>query len=68
MFAFGDTLRGRDRVHASERICPIDPKAPGYLPRGERRRKANEIVEASGVNDEQKFIQTHNGVTFREQA
>jgi integrase len=59
---------GQDRIHASERICPIEPKAPGYLPRGERRRRANEIVEASGVNDAQKFIQTHNGVTFREQA
>jgi site-specific recombinase XerD len=65
---FWKYLPGQDRIHASERICPIDPKAPGYLPKGERRRRANEIVEASGVNDAQKFIQTHNGVTFREQA
>ena len=38
------------------------------LPKGERRRRANEIVEASGVNDAHKFIQTHSGVRFREHA
>jgi integrase len=38
------------------------------MPGGERRRRANEIVAASGVNDAQKFIETNNGVTFREQA
>jgi integrase len=59
---------GRDRIHASERICPTDSKEPGYLPKGERRRRANEIVSASGVNDAQQFIETNNGVTFREQA
>jgi integrase len=59
---------GEDRIHASERICPINPKAPGYLSKGERRRRANEIVETSGVNDEQQFIEANNGVTFREQA
>jgi integrase len=59
---------GRDRVHASERICPTDSKEPGYLPKGERRRRANEIVASSGVNDAQQFIETNNGVTFREQA
>lgn len=59
---------GQDRIHASERICPIDPKASGYQPKGERRRRANEIVVASGVNDAPQFIEAHNGVTFREQA
>jgi len=59
---------GRDRVHASERICPTNKKAVGYLPKGERRRRANEIVEASGVNDAQEFIDTNAGITFREQA
>jgi len=59
---------GKDRVHASEKICPTAPKAQGYLPKGERRRRANEIVEASGVNDAQQFIEANNGVTFREQA
>jgi integrase len=59
---------GQDRIHASERICPTNPKEPGYLPKGERRRRANEIVKTSGVNDAQQFIETNNGVTFREQA
>src|SRR5271156_6037466 len=40
---------GADRIHASERSCPISGE--GYLSKGERRRKANEIVAASGVND-----------------
>jgi integrase len=59
---------GKDRIHASERICPTDIKALGYLPKGERRRRANEIVEASGVNDAQQFVETNVGTTFREQA
>jgi integrase len=59
---------GRGRIHASERICPSDTKAPGYLPKGDRRRRANEIVAASGVNDAQQFIDAHNSVTFRKQA
>jgi integrase len=56
---------GQHRVHASERICPTSGE--GALPRGERRRKANEIVAASGVNDAQNFVETANGKTFREQ-
>jgi integrase len=59
---------GKDRIHASERICPTDPKDPGYLSKGERRRRANGIVEASGVNDETQFVETNVGTTFREQA
>jgi len=59
---------GQGRIHASERICSTDPKAIGYLPKGERRRKANEIVEASGVNDAQQFIEANTGTTFREHA
>ena len=59
---------GADRVHASERICLVDKKADGYLPAGERRRRANEIIAASGVNDGQQFVESNNGVTFREQA
>lgn len=58
----------QDRIHASERICPTGPKALGYLPKGERRRRANEIVESSGVNDARKFVETNVGTTFREQA
>jgi integrase len=56
---------GQHRIHASERICPVSGE--GALSRGERRRKANEIVAASGVNDAQQFVETTNGVTFREQ-
>jgi integrase len=59
---------GKDRIHASERICPIDSKALGYLPKGERRRRANEIVEASGINDAGQFVEINVGTTFREQA
>jgi integrase len=57
---------GQNRIHASERICPRTGE--GVLSRGERRRKANEIVAASGVNDAQQFVETSNGTTFREQA
>jgi integrase len=57
---------GQNRIHASERICPLSGE--GVLSRGERRRKANEIVAASGVNDAQQFVETSNGTTFREQA
>jgi integrase len=59
---------GQARIHASERICPTDSKALGYLPKGERQRRANEIVEASGVNDAKQFVETNVGTTFREQA
>lgn len=59
---------GQARVHASERICPTDSKALGYLPKGERRRRANEIVEASGINDAGQFVEINVGTTFREQA
>jgi hypothetical protein len=58
---------GQDRVHASEKICPTDWKAPGYLSKGQRRRRANEIVDTSGVNDTQQFVDSATVVTFREQ-
>jgi integrase len=57
---------GKDRIHASEKICPI--RGEGALTKGERRCKANEIIAASGVNCAQKFIETTHGTTFREQA
>ena len=59
---------GQDRIHASERICPIDRKALGYLTSGERRRRATEIVDASGVNDAKQFVEDNVSITFREQA
>ncbi len=58
---------GQDRIYASEKICPTDSNALGYLPKGERRRRASEIVESSGVNELEKFVASE-GVTFREQA
>src|SRR5450759_3513878 len=58
---------GQDRIYASEKICPTDNKAPGYLPKGERRRRASEIIQASGVNDVETFVASE-GKTFREQA
>ena len=58
---------GQDRIYASQKICPTDSKALGYLPKGERRRRASEIVEASGVNDLEKFVAS-GSATFREQA
>jgi len=55
-----------NRVHACERICPIE--GPGTLSKAERKRKALEIVSSSGVNNPAKFIEINLGVTFREQA
>ena len=54
---------GQDRIHASERICPVF-LGDGALPRGERRRRANEIVAASGVNDAQALFEGANGVSI----
>jgi integrase len=59
---------GQDRIRASERIGPVDRNAVGYLTSGQRRTRANEIVEASGVNDAKQFVETNVGTTFREQA
>jgi integrase len=56
---------GQKRIHASEKICPL--RGEGALSKGERRRKANEIVAASGVNDEKQFVEVTYGATFREQ-
>jgi integrase len=54
------------RIHASERICPVS--GLGSLTKAERRTRALEIVATSGVNDAKQFIETSEGVTFREQA
>jgi integrase len=54
------------RIKVREKICPVS--GPGSMSRGERRRRATEIVEQAGVNDAQQFTDTHVGVTFREQA
>jgi integrase len=54
------------RIHASERICPIN--GPGSLTKAERKRKATEIVARSGVNCPERLAQLSSGITFREQA
>jgi integrase len=59
---------GENRIHASERICPVDKKALGFLTSGERRIRANEILADSGVNDKKRFVETNVVTTFREQA
>jgi integrase len=64
---FWRDLEGQERrVHACERICPID--GPDKLNSTQIQRRAQEIVTAAGVNDPQQFIETTVTVTFREQA
>jgi integrase len=54
------------RILRKEKICPIS--GHGYLPRGERRRRALEIIEEAGVNSAQQFNDAHVETTFQEQA
>ena len=57
---------GAGRTLRKEKICPTS--GPGYMPSGERRRRALEIVEKAGVNSTQQFVEAHVETTFREQA
>jgi hypothetical protein len=58
------------RQHVRERICPIS--GPGSLSRSERKRKAKELTQSSGVDTAEHFTAVvkpnSTGVTFREQA
>jgi integrase len=57
------------RMHVRERICPIS--GPGLLSKSERKRKAREIIQASGADSAEYFKQVvkhDTGVTFREQS
>src|SRR6266446_9637297 len=57
------------RTHVRERVCPIS--GPGLLSRSERKRKAREIIQASGVDSPEYFkdvVKQDTGVTFREQS
>jgi integrase len=57
------------RVHVRERICPIS--GPGLLSKSERKRKAREIIRASGADSAEHFkevVKQDTGVTFREQS
>ena len=56
-------------MHARERICPIF--GPGLLSKSERKRKAREIIQASGADSGEYFnevVRQDTGVTFREQS
>jgi integrase len=57
------------RMHVRERICPIF--GPGLLSKSERKRKAREIIQASGADSAEYFnevVKQDTGVTFREQS
>jgi hypothetical protein len=58
-----------ERVYVRERICPIS--GPGSLTASERKRRAKQIIDASGADTEEHFknvIVANLGTTFREQA
>src|SRR5215472_13134486 len=57
------------RMHVRERVCPIS--GPGLLSKSERKRKAREIIQASGADSTEYFnsiVKREAGVTFREQS
>jgi len=56
-------------MHVRERVCPIF--GPGLLSKSERKRKAREIIQASGADSAEYFkevVKQDTGVTFREQS
>jgi hypothetical protein len=60
---------GLKRKRVRERICPISD--PSSLSASERKRRAKEIIEASGADTAEHFekvVRSNHGVTFREQA
>jgi integrase len=65
-----DSAGQERRMHVRERICPIS--GPGSLSKSERKRRAKEIIQASGVDSPDYFkevVQPQScGVTFREQS
>ena len=67
---FWKDIPGQDsRMHVRERICPIS--GPGLLSKSERKRKAREIIQASGADSAEYFnevVKQETGVTFREQS
>ena len=70
MVRFWKDIPGQDnRMHVRERICPIS--GPGLLSKSERKRKAREIIQASGADSAEYFkevVKQDTGVTFREQS
>lgn len=64
-----DVVGQQKRRRVRERICPIS--GPGKLSASERKRKAKEIIAASGADSAEYFesvLQSNEGTTFREQA
>jgi integrase len=64
-----DIPREDNRTHVRERVCPIS--GPGLLSKSERKRRAREIIQASGVDSAERFnevVKQDAGVTFREQS
>jgi integrase len=67
---FWKDVRGQEkRQRVRERICPIS--GSGKLSVSERKRKAKEIIAASGADTAEHFeavVRSNHGITFREQA
>jgi integrase len=64
-----DTPGQEARAHVRERICPISGR--GRLSKSERKRKAREIIQASGADSSEYFkevVKHDTGVTFHEQS
>lgn len=64
-----DVVGQEKRQRVRERICPNS--GAGKLSASERKRRAKEIIEASGVNTAEYFervVRSNCGITFREQA
>jgi integrase len=66
---FWKDIPGQEKMHVRERVCPIS--GPGLLSKSARKRRAREIVQASGADSPEYFkevVKQDTGVTFREQA
>ena len=67
---FWKDIPGQERrMHVRERVCPIS--GPGLLSKSERKRKAREIIRASGADSSEYFkevVKQDTGVTFHEQS
>jgi integrase len=68
---FWKDMPGREtRMHVRERICPIS--GPGLLSKSARKRKAREIIQASGADSPEYFqevvVRQNCVITFREQS
>jgi hypothetical protein len=64
-----DVAGQEKRQRVWEKICPVS--GPGKISASERRRRAKEIIAASGADTAEffeKVVRSSYGVTFREQA